>query len=148
MCATIQKFLISAWDIAEIYLPDMPNSPINSSGSPRRMSPAVAMLLVCLIWGINFSMMKFALRSLTPYALTTIRFTVASLVLWLVARALEPDTPLSWRLRLRLAGLGVIGNSFYQLGFLVGLERTTAGNSSLLVATTPLAIAVLGSALG
>jgi drug/metabolite transporter (DMT)-like permease len=108
----------------------------------------MAMLLVCLIWGINFSMMKFALRSLSPYALTAIRFTLASVVLWFVARAMEPDTPLPWKLRIRLAGLGVIGNSFYQLGFLLGLQRTTAGNSSLLIATTPLAIAVLGSALG
>jgi len=106
------------------------------------------MLAGCLIWGINFSVMKFALETLSPLALTAIRFAIASLVLWLVARSLEPDTPLPWPLRWRLAGLGVLGNTVYQIGFILGLQRTTAGNSSLLIASTPLMTAVLGRALG
>ncbi len=106
------------------------------------------MLLVCVIWGVNFSVMKFALQALEPFALTAIRFTIAAAVLWLVAVRLEPDTPLPWSVRWRLAGLGVLGNSCYQMGFIVGLDRTTAGNSALLIASTPLMTAVLGSALG
>jgi drug/metabolite transporter (DMT)-like permease len=106
------------------------------------------MLLTCLIWGVNFSVMKFAMQSLPPFALNAIRFTVASATLWLVAAALEPGTPLPWRVRARLAGLGVLGNTLYQIGFILGLARTTAGNSSLLVASTPLMTAVFGSALG
>lgn len=106
------------------------------------------MLVVCLIWGVNFSMMKFAMQSLPPFALNAIRFTLASVTLWLVATTLEPDTPLPWRVRVRLAGLGVLGNTLYQIGFILGLARTTAGNSSLLVASTPLMTAVVGSALG
>jgi len=122
---------------------------VPAAAPARRAVPAgTAMLGVCLIWGVNFSVMKYALESLAPFALNAIRFTLASAVLWGVAVRLEPDTPLPWRTRLRLAGLGVVGNSIYQIMFIVGLTRTTAGNSALLIASTPLLTAVLGSALG
>ncbi len=106
------------------------------------------MLLVCLIWGINFSVMKFALGTLSPMGLSALRFTIASAALWLVARWLEPDARVPRRTWWTLAGLGVIGNTLYQLGFINGLARSTAGNSSLLIASTPLSIAVLGAAIG
>ena len=112
------------------------------------LSPAVGMLIVCLIWGVNFSVLKYALGYIGPYGLTAIRFAIASVVLWFVARALEPGAPLSWGLRFRLAGLGVLGNTAYQLSFMLGLTRTTAGNSSLLIASTPLVTALLGVGLG
>lgn len=106
------------------------------------------MLLVCVIWGLNFSAMKFALRSLPPLGLTALRFLIASAVLSGVARWLEPRSPVPARTWWLLAGLGVIGNSLYQLGFINGLARTTAGNSSLLISSTPLMTAVLGAAIG
>lgn len=106
------------------------------------------MLVVCLIWGVNFSVLKYSLGYIGPFGITAIRFGVASVVLWLVARALEPGVPLPWALRLRLMALGVLGNSVYQLGFMLGLMRTTAGNSSLLIAATPLVTAALGVGLG
>lgn len=106
------------------------------------------MLVVCLIWGVNFSVLKYTLGYIGPFGITAIRFGVASVVLWFVARALEPNVPLPWSLRLRLMGLGVLGNSLYQLGFMLGLMRTTAGNSSLLIAATPLVTAALAVGLG
>ena len=106
------------------------------------------MLMVCLIWGVNFSMMKYVLRFMPPMGLTAIRFLSASVVLWLVARWLEPEARLSRRTLLVLLGLGVLGNTFYQMGFINGLVHTTAGNSALLIASTPLMTVVLGAALG
>ena len=75
-------------------------------------------------------------------------FTTASVVLWFVARRLEPDVRVPLRTALALAGLGVVGNTLYQVGFINGLAQTTAGNSSLLISSTPLMTAVLGASLG
>jgi drug/metabolite transporter (DMT)-like permease len=79
---------------------------------------------------------------------SAIRFLLASVVLWLVMKRLEPEPRVAPRMVLVLLGLGVLGNTIYQMGFINGLARTTAGNSSLLIASTPLMTAVLGAALG
>jgi drug/metabolite transporter (DMT)-like permease len=113
-----------------------------------RATNDVSMLLTCLIWGINFSVMKFAMESLAPLGLNAIRFTVAGVTLWLVARWLEPGVRVPRPTLWKLAGLGVVGNTLYQLGFITGLDRTTAGNSALLIASTPVVTALLGAALG
>jgi drug/metabolite transporter (DMT)-like permease len=48
----------------------------------------------------------------------------------------------------RLVLLGLIGHTFYQLCFIQGIYRTTAGNSSLILATVPIFVALLSSVLG
>jgi drug/metabolite transporter (DMT)-like permease len=106
------------------------------------------MLLVCLIWGINFSMMKFVLQTLPPFALTAVRYLIASAALFLVVRLLEPGVRTPRPVALRLMGLGVVGNTLYQAAFITGLSHTTAGNSALLIASTPVVTAILGALLG
>jgi drug/metabolite transporter (DMT)-like permease len=106
------------------------------------------MLLVCLIWGINFSMLKIGLREVPPFTLTAFRYVLASAVLWGVVRWLEPAARVERKVVLQLLGLGVIGNTLYQAGFIIGLTRTTASNSSLLIAATPVMTVVIGSLLG
>src|SRR5690606_2553785 len=48
----------------------------------------------------------------------------------------------------RLAVLGLIGNTAYQLAFISGLARTTATNSALVLASMPTMVAALGSFSG
>ncbi len=106
------------------------------------------MLLVCLIWGINFSVMKRAIVEVPPLAFTAVRFTLASLVLWLVLRIREGPVAFPAGSVWRLIVLGVLGNTLYQLAFILGLVHTTATNSALLIATVPMLVAVLGALLG
>jgi drug/metabolite transporter (DMT)-like permease len=106
------------------------------------------MILVCLIWGINFADTKLAMEQMPALPFTAIRFAVASLLLWLVVRLIEPPTkPAPGELR-RLVILGVVGNTLYQLAFILGLAHTTAGNSSLILATVPTVVAVFAWMLG
>jgi drug/metabolite transporter (DMT)-like permease len=128
----------------------LPVGPSPSSPSARlRVRPSdFSMLLVCLIWGINFSMLKIGLREVPPFALTAFRYVLATVVLWLVVRWLEPGARVDRKVALQLLGLGVIGNTLYQSGFIVGLTLTTASNSSLLIAATPVVTVVIGSLLG
>jgi drug/metabolite transporter (DMT)-like permease len=106
------------------------------------------MLLVCLIWGLNFSVTKSAFAEIPPLPFTAIRFIISSVLLWVVLRAVEgPVTLPSGALRL-LVILGVVGNTCYQLTFTLGLARTTATNSALILSTVPTVVAVLSGALG
>ena len=106
------------------------------------------MLLVCLIWGFNFSITKSAFDQIPPLAFTAIRFAISSLMLWLVLRVVEAPAKLPPGAMRRLVLLGVVGNTFYQLAFMLGLARTTASNSALILSTVPTVVAVFAGALG
>jgi len=101
-----------------------------------------------LVWGINFSVVKIALTDLSPLSFNSLRFGLASLftltLLWIIER------DLSFRREdiCRLFLLGLIGNTIYQLFFINGIARTTASNSSLILATMPIFVALLSSVLG
>ncbi len=106
------------------------------------------MLLVVLIWGVNFSVTKGAFARFPPLAFTGVRFALASLLLVPLVRRLEGPDALPRHLLTRLVVLGVVGNTLYQLGFILGLDRTTASNSALILAAMPSIVAMLAVALG
>ena len=106
------------------------------------------MLLVVLIWGANFSIVKLALVQIPPLAFTALRFTIASALLMLILRWREGKTSLPPGTLWKLVWLGVVGNTLYQVFFIIGLSITTAANSALLVATTPVMVALLGALTG
>jgi len=116
---------------------------------PRGLSAHdLGMLVVCLIWGVNFSVTKLAIGQMPALPFTAIRFTLASLLLWLVLRTLEGPAELPHAAVRRLVVLGVVGNTLYQLAFVLGLAHTTATNSSLIIATVPTVVAVFAGVLG
>jgi drug/metabolite transporter (DMT)-like permease len=106
------------------------------------------MLLVCLIWGINFSVTKLAIGQMPPLPFTAIRFAIASLLLWIILRLTEGRAALPSAEMRRLVVLGVVGNTCYQLFFILGLAHTSASNSSLILATVPTVVAVFAAVLG
>jgi drug/metabolite transporter (DMT)-like permease len=106
------------------------------------------MLLVCLIWGLNFSVTKSALDQIPPLPFTAIRFVVSSILLWAVLRLIEGPAKLPPGALRQLIVLGIVGNTCYQLAFMLGLARTTATNSALILSTVPTVVAVFAGALG
>lgn len=108
----------------------------------------LTMVAVVLIWGANFSVTKIALQEIPPLAFAGARFVIASALLWAVLRAVEGPQRLPRGSLRRLIWLGIIGNSFYQLCFLLGLTYTTAANASLIISTTPAMVAAVGALLG
>ncbi|MGB9737048.1 MAG: EamA family transporter [Chloroflexus aggregans] len=110
----------------------------------------LTMLLVVLIWGANFSIVKAALTEIPPLAFATLRFVSASVLLlaftfWREGRrALPPDRATFWK----LTWIGFIGNTVYQALFTYSLTLTTAANGSLIIATTPAWVALTAAVLG
>jgi drug/metabolite transporter (DMT)-like permease len=117
------------------------------AGPPARLAD-LGMLLVVLIWGINFTVTKGAFARFPPLAFTGVRFALASLLLVPLVRRLEGSEPLPRGVLTRLIVLGVVGNTLYQLGFISGLARTTASNSAIILAAMPSIVAFLAVALG
>ena len=116
---------------------------------PRRdITTDLGLLLIVLIWGVNFSVLNVLLRELDPLALNALRFPMAAVALWILVRridgSLKPD-PEDLR---RIITLGLLGNVAYQLCFIFGVDSTFAGNASLLLATTPVWTLFLSSVSG
>ncbi len=110
--------------------------------------PDPGLLVLVLIWGLNFPIIKQALGEIDPLAFNALRFPLASLVVLALLRARGP-LPRPRRQDLpRIVLLGLAGNVAYQLLFILGLDRTGAGNASVLLATTPVWTALLSSAAG
>jgi len=120
-----------------------------SHASAKTRFSVIDIMLIGLsfIWGINFSVVKSALTDLAPLSFNSLRFSLASLFLiaflWIRERSLSVRKEDIGRLIL----LGLIGNTIYQFLFINGISRTTAGNSSLILATMPIFVAVLSSIL-
>ncbi|MEZ4587591.1 MAG: DMT family transporter [Gemmatimonadales bacterium] len=106
------------------------------------------LLLVALIWGANFSAIKYALAEMPPLAFSAVRFILASVLFWVVVRLLEPRSRVPAKDLRFLIGLGVVGNTAYQAAFMIGLDRTSATNSSLIMASMPVMVALLATTTG
>ena len=101
------------------------------------------LLAVVIIWGLNFTVSKWSLRELPVLGFTAMRFVLASALLVGVlyhreGRLRPPEGSV-----LRLTILGVVGNTVYQLCFIVGLSITTVSNSALVLASMPAMVAGL-----
>lgn len=110
---------------------------------------AEAGLLVMVgLWAVNFSFIKVGLAEIPPFGYNALRFPLAALLLAGVLRY-------RGRLRLperrdmgRIIALGVIGNLLYQLFFITGMDRSRAGNASVLLTGAPIYTALLSALLG
>ena len=120
------------------------------------------LLLMVLIWGANYTIVKRAFEELPPQAFNAMRVTIASLVfLGLIAwagrrgrrstglpRVFYTPEPLERRDRWDLVWVGLVGHFLYQSAFIAGLGRTSASNAALIIGATPVVVAVLAAALG
>ena len=107
-----------------------------------------ALMVMVVIWAVNFSVTKVALEELSPLAFNALRSPLAAALLYVVLRrrgAIRLPTRSEWP---RLLALGLLGNLLYQLCFIFGLDRTSPGNASLLLASTPMITALLSAGLG
>lgn len=122
--------------------------PLETSNPGRINLADILLLVTAIIWGVNFSIVKFALAEIPPIAFVGLRFFVASAALLALGRALGQSFEFESRHLPALIGLGLLGNTAYQLLFIFGLSLTTAENSSLILATSPAWVALIGTVIG
>ena len=109
------------------------------------------LLLTALVWGSNYSVLKFVMQEMPSRSFNALRLGVASvaflLMIGLTRRRdnLARLTPRHW---LVIGLLGLIGQFGYQLLFIEGLERTSVTNASILIGCTPVTVSLVSALLG
>ena len=108
----------------------------------------VALLVMTVIWAVNFSVAKVALDSLSPLAFNALRFPLAGLALFILLRLRGPIRVPARADLGRIILLGLLGHLLYQQFFIFGLANSRAGVASVLLAGTPLITAILSATVG
>jgi drug/metabolite transporter (DMT)-like permease len=114
----------------------------SSSASERRVAEA-AVLGVMVLWGGNFIVVKAAVAVLPPVGFTFLRFVLASAILLVLLRWREGSVGLPRRDFIAISGLGALGFGAYQILWTTGLTTVAAGDSALIIAATPVLVALL-----
>src|SRR5439155_24495350 len=105
----------------------------------RRKTYIVDFLLITtvLVWGFNFALMKVMYRYFHPIVFNALRFTISSITMMLLLKTRGDSLHIHRRDRRGVLWLGFLANTLYPFLFVLGLDRTTAGNAALLMALTP-----------
>jgi drug/metabolite transporter (DMT)-like permease len=121
------------------------------------------LVLMVVIWGVNYSVIKRAFTEIPPHPFNALRLTIASVVFLAAIRvarrraraaaaavssALYTPNEVTGRDRLDLLWLGLVGHYAYQFCFATGVAATSVSNAALIIGATPVVVAVVSAVLG
>lgn len=110
--------------------------------SPRQLA---ALVLLTLMWGVNWPIMKFSLRELSPLYFRALTMTCGSIFLYAWYRAqgmrLVPAGKCEWRDIVRLGAFNILGWHTFSI---FGVKELASGRAAVLGFTMPIWTVVLG----
>lgn len=95
------------------------------------------------LWGVSYAVIRVAVHEIPPLTLASLRFVLAAAVLWPAARRRCRGERLAPEDHWTTFGLGFLGVTLYFAFENWGLYFTTASHGSLIIATIPLATALV-----
>jgi drug/metabolite transporter (DMT)-like permease len=116
--------------------------------------PELAALTVVVVWGSTFTLTKSLYTEMEPLAFGFVRFIAITLIAFAVLafQARRHHRPDWWRLRREDLPLyiitGLCGYTFYQLGFMIGLDHTSPFSGSLMISLQPIVVLLIVTAIG
>jgi len=104
-------------------------------------------VFVMILWGFNVVAIKVIVEQFPAVTITSMRIFIASLVVWLILWT-KKDSRLPTKKEAGLIFLamltGVVGHHYF---LSVGLTKTTASNSGLILGTVPLTTSILAAVM-
>jgi drug/metabolite transporter (DMT)-like permease len=114
---------------------------------PSVLLAEVAVTAMALVWGVNYSVIKYGTGVVPPLAYNGLRVTIGAIALLIIALIWGGKAP-NLRDTLTILALGALGNGVYQIFFAEGISRTRAGEAALVVAASPALMALIGRMRG
>lgn len=124
--------------------------PAPDSSVASRFAPELAQIVVVVLWASTFVVTKAAFAEVSPLGVIFSRFLIMLALALVVMFAKERGGSL-WIERRDLGRFilaGLTGYTLYQLGFILGLSRTSPFSSSLLIAMVPLFTVLILAIMG
>src|SRR4051794_33893297 len=101
-----------------------------------------------VLWAANFIVVKTAVAQLPPVGFTFLRFLLAAVTLLVLLRWRGGSVGLPRRDLPAILALGALGFGAYQIPWTAGLATVPAVDSALLIAATPVLVALLAVVAG
>jgi len=119
----------------------------NSATTRNRSRSEVSMLLVAVIWGMNFVAMKTLFTEVSPGNLILFRFFASAILFLPFFFVVETEIPPLKDL-LQLCFLGLVGVTIYQFFWTYAIKYTSVVNVSVIIFSAPLSTTILSAVLG
>ena len=108
--------------------------------SSQQVKYDLILLTVILIWGFNFPILKHVLDKMHPFVVNMFRF-IASISAIFLIYAFKKEHLFKWNtIKTNIKSilfLGFLGYFVYQVFFILGISKTTAGNTAIIMASSP-----------
>ena len=108
----------------------------------------ISVMLAAIFWGANYAATKYAAEFMSPLLVVTFRFLVGGALVSCLLLTLKPADRIAPRELLPVAGLGCLYVAVGQGTFTLGIHLTSAANTGLIFATSPIWGLLLGAVLG
>jgi len=114
---------------------------------PRKIEIIAAFAALYVIWGSTYLGILFAIQSIPPFLMAGARFFLAGLIMFAIARTQGPlrSTWAEWRTALLVGACLLLGGNG---GVTLSEKFIESGLASLIVATVPIYITLLGWMVG
>jgi len=132
-------------------------SPVQTTIAPGRVEvrtrPGISrtdalLLFTALVWGVNYTVVKYGTTRLDPLAYNGARILIALTIFGVMAARRPGRRPIARTDVIALLALGLLGHGVYQYLFAEGVAHTRAGSAALVLAATPAFTAIIGRILG
>lgn len=108
----------------------------------------LALIMMTVIWGMNAVIVKLTYTQIPPMAFMAVRFVIAGALLLIILRVTEGSLRVDRRDWPKFLVAGMVGTGLYQPLFLTGLSMTSASVTALIIATSPIFVALINRVLG
>jgi drug/metabolite transporter (DMT)-like permease len=108
----------------------------------------ISLVLAAVFWGANYAATKYAAEFMSPLLVVAFRFLVGGALVSCLLLTLKPADRIAPKDLLPVAGLGCLYVAIGQGTFTLGVHLTSAANTGLIFATSPVWGLLLGSMLG
>ena len=115
--------------------------------APRKIELLSAFAALYIIWGSTYLGILFAIQSIPPFLMAGARFVLAGLIMFAIARGQGPlrSTWVEWRTSIIVGAFLLLGGNG---GVTISEKFIETGPASLIVATVPIYITLLGWVFG
>jgi drug/metabolite transporter (DMT)-like permease len=111
----------------------------------KKLLATISIIITMTLWGLSYLSTKIALETIHPMTLAFIRFFIASVIMGILLKILEPTSKLKKKDVPRLAACGILSITLYYTFENNGIQYAGSALSSVIIATIPI-FSMLGDA--